>query len=405
MIKTVRIIIYATAALLLAWMLPWLGDFLFSSPYRTPFTHYSCTAERFVVLDHDGDGVFYHDMEGNTYTEAEFDSMLPMFYYRQLLADGRLPDTIRGVAVTPQTIGRENFMFRTTPSDINVCKPRLYPLLESMSGRVELQMPPDVFRMKPEMEFIDIASNEVDEEKSLRFAKVLRDKGFVYPAKVISGNPTTRKEYDEGYLLIDAEGKLFHLKQTVGRPYFRQIPLPAGVVAEQAFITEFSSRANYGFVTDTQNRLYAVSAPGYEVRELPVEGFDPYTESISMIGDMFNWTLRINGHGRERYYAVDAGDFSLAATHTYDYPEDRWDAVSEYLFPFRAEFTSHEDKFVRPRIGGFSWKALIINAVLAVAFFVSGRRRRAARGCRMLQAALILPLGVFLFIPSLILKD
>lgn len=407
MIKATKTIICALAAILLAWGLPWLCDFLFSSPYRTPFTHYSCVAERFICLDYTGKDVVYRDFEGNTYTEAEFDSMLPMFYYRQLLADGRLPDTIRGVAVTPQRIGRENFMFRTNPSDLNVRKPTLYPLLESMSGRVELQMPPDVFRIAPGIEFIDIASNSVVEEKSDRFARMMLEKGFTYPAARVSGNPTTRKEYDEGYLVVDARGELFHLKQTVGRPYLKHIALPEGVRAEEAFITEFPSRCTYGFITDTQNRLYVVLAPGYEVREIPVPGFDPHTQGLSLIGDMFNWTFRITSAGSESYYAVNASDLSLADTHTYDFPDDCWDAASEYVFPFRLSFTDYDDKYVYLRAAGFSWKAIILNALLAAAFVLIRRRgrREGLQGCTWLSALLILPFGLFLFVPLLVLGE
>ena len=52
---------------------------------------------------------------------------------------------------------------------------------------------------------------------------MLVQKGFAFPACYASGNPTTRKDYDEGYLVLDANHKLFHLKCTKGRPYV-QLP-------------------------------------------------------------------------------------------------------------------------------------------------------------------------------------
>lgn len=48
-------------------------------------------------------------------------------------------------------------------------------------------------------------------------------KNFRFPAIEIVGNPTVKKEYDEGYLLLDADRRLFHLKQVKGRPYVRAI--------------------------------------------------------------------------------------------------------------------------------------------------------------------------------------
>lgn len=55
------------------------------------------------------------DRGGRTYTDREFDSILPTFYARQLLNDERFPDSLCGVAVTPRLLQSENFMFRSTP--------------------------------------------------------------------------------------------------------------------------------------------------------------------------------------------------------------------------------------------------------------------------------------------------
>ena len=57
-------------------------------------------------------------------------------------------------------------------------------------------------------------------------------KDFRFPAIEIAGNPTVKKEYDEGYLLLDADRRLFHLKQVKGRPYVRAITLPEGLTLE-----------------------------------------------------------------------------------------------------------------------------------------------------------------------------
>ena len=130
------------------------------------FTLYSCVTESFASIDFNDGEIVRHDASGKTYTDREFDSILPLFYYRQLLSDGRQPDTLRGVALTPQTVSMQSFYFRNSPSDINKVKPELYPLLEAMSGRVELQMPPDVFRIHDRIEFIDMATNRVNDRKA-----------------------------------------------------------------------------------------------------------------------------------------------------------------------------------------------------------------------------------------------
>lgn len=177
-----QILLYVTIVLLLVWQLPWCYNFFTSKPEKTPFTLYSFVIDDFAMMGQEGDkGMVRRDLSGNTYTQAQFDSILPMFYVRQLMADERFPDTINGVPVTPRLVQMENFNFRTVPSDINAPRIGLYPLLESMSGRVDLKMPGDVFRITDTgIEFVTIASNTIDHEKSSRFTEAMKKKGFVF---------------------------------------------------------------------------------------------------------------------------------------------------------------------------------------------------------------------------------
>ena len=48
-------------------------------------------------------------------------------------------------------------------------------------------------------------------------------------------------------MLLDRDGKLFHLKQLRGRPYVRYVELPDSVRITDIFVTEFSNRRSYAF--------------------------------------------------------------------------------------------------------------------------------------------------------------
>lgn len=401
MIRLSKIILFFTAVVLLAWLLPWTYRFLTVRPDRTPFTLYSCVTESFASIDFNDGEIVRHDASGKTYTDREFDSILPLFYYRQLLSDGRQPDTLRGVALTPQTVSMQSFYFRNSPSDINKVKPELYPLLEAMSGRVELQMPPDVFRIHDRIEFIDMATNRVNDRKSDLFTRALQAKGFEFPAACVSGNPTTRKEYDEGYMLLDGKGGLYHFKQLRGRPYVRRVDLPDSVRIADIFITEFSNRRSYAFLSDEAHNFYVLTNPGYELKQLPVGHFDPRSENIMIVADLFNWTVSISGEEGTRYYAVDADDYSLCDTLAYPAAEGVRQRVAEWLFPFDLSFTSYDDQYVYPRLGRFSACALLLNVLLAVAYLIV--RRRHLR-CAWLPAAGIVLLGLFLFVPLMVIR-
>lgn len=279
---------------------------------------------------------------GVQYTQEQVDSLLPFFYMRQLMADERFPDTINGVGFTPREAQMAAFSFRSNPMDINVVKIPLYPLLESKSGRVDLVMPDDVFRGTDSgIEFIQSKTNTIDERKSRMFTDMMLKKGFAFPIRYISGNPTARKEYDEGYLLLDSNGKLFHLKQTVGRPYVRHIELPGDVKAKYLFITEFKDRKTLGFITDEDNRLYVLNNGSYDLVKTGVERFNPETDALSIFGNLFDWTVCVKRHDGSYYYALDAKDYSLIRSLS---------IPGEGGSIFGLHFTSPSDKYVKPRL-------------------------------------------------------
>lgn len=342
MIRFSKLFFGFTVFVLLLWLLPWAYNFVFYKPERTPFTLWSCVVGDFAVVDFAGDGIVRRDRGGRTYTDREFDSILPTFYARQLLNDERFPDSLCGVAVTPRLLQSENFMFRSTPAEINKPRTGLYPLLESMSGRVDLEMPDDVFRITSSgIEFVVMATNRIDRGKSDRFTEAMTRKGFRFPALAVAGNPSTRKEYDEGYLLLDASRQLFHLKQVKGRPYVRAIDLPEGVQPEHLFVTEFPSHRTLGFLTDTENGFHVLSKPSYEIVRVGIPGWNPESESLTVIGNMFDWTVRVTGAGADRYYAVDARrEYRLIDSMVYG---------SERTPLPGLVFTSYDDGYVKPR--------------------------------------------------------
>lgn len=341
MLRFSKIFLAATVALLLLWQLPWCYAFVASRPSSVPFTLYSPLAGDFISTGRlAGEGVVRADRSGRRYTERQADSLLPFFYFRQLVSDERFPDTLLGRPVSPREVQVANFTFRASARDLNCSTPGLYPLLESLSGRVDLSMPDDVFRITAEgMEFVRMAGNTIDRPKSDLFTQTLAGKGFRFPATRIAGNPTARKEYDEGYLLCDSGGSLFHLKQVCGRPYVRAIPLPEGVEVDCLFVTEFRSRLTRGLFTDPQGRLYVVDA-AYAVRPTGVDRYDPRADDLLIIGNLADWTVRVDTEGAVRYYAIRADNYALIDTLTFRTGPAQVPGL---------HFTSSTDKYVRPR--------------------------------------------------------
>ncbi len=342
MTKFSRFFFWFVIIVLAAWQLPWAVSFFSYRPEDAPFVLYSNVIGDFAMITrHEGEPARYADRKGNVYAVREFDSILPCFYARQLYSQDRFPDSICGRPSDVHEVIRNNFVFRSVPSDINREIPGIYFLMESMSGRVDLEMPDDAFRLtSSSIEFIDMDENRINEGKSRLFTDMMLSKGFVFPALCVSGNPTVMKEYDQGYILVDSANRLYHMKMMRGRPYFRHIDIPSDIVPQHVFINEFASRSTLAMFTDTENGFYVVSMPGYEIRKVNIPAFDPEKDRMMIIGNMDDWTICIESDGSVHYYAVSARDFSL---------------LSEMEYPMQKNcihglrFTSADDKYVKPR--------------------------------------------------------
>ena len=125
----IKILYIGLSVFLRSWIIPSLVELSLDSSSRYPFTYYSSVVNQFCYFDQEDDNVRGRDMSGRTYTDAEFDRVLPMFYYRQLAMENALPDSIQGVPVDLHTIARNNFFFWYKPKDKNTPVIALYPIL------------------------------------------------------------------------------------------------------------------------------------------------------------------------------------------------------------------------------------------------------------------------------------
>ena len=297
---------------------------------------------------------------------------MPTFYYRQLFSKDRLPDTINGKEVTPKIIAHGNFTFKQSGRDVNVTKPALNMIMESMPDRIDLENPIEAFRTTDRITFIDMRDNTVNEKKSALFDKVMKQKGFEFPVRTLSGNPTNRKEYDEGYLMVDNNHRVFHVKQTKGLPYVRETGVAPELGIEHVAITEFSNRKTLGLLTDKDNNLYVLNRD-YTLHKLPIDKYDPKTNTLTIMGDIFYWTLKISDERGVTTYAVDAD--------------------------------SYDDQWVKPRVSMGSCWVLILNFVLAaLLYFTACKGSTCSRHQKFITTVATMILGIYLFIPLLVCK-
>ena len=360
--RNLKYVIIALGLIVLAWLLPALYELVSPRTDKAPFVLYSCLDSTFIRFENDGKQVHYIDFRGQEFTKSEADSLLPLFSFRQLVAEGRLPDSLFGVALTPKLIQQNAFHFKTSPKQLNKPAVGLYTMLESASGRVDLTLPTDVFRLTDDgLEFIDCETNTVNKAKSLSFSRELTKHGFTFPVRLIWGNGTTRKDYDNGFLLTDSQDRLFQLKMVKGTPFVREIATNNTVGWKQLFTIEPANRKLIGLVVSNDNKLFAVRSNG-QIAEIGVPDtsfvhrpsvlfYDPQEMQITIVGDLFHWTITEYTATDSRYYAVDANTFEQVACAVIPDPDRPLSQrIERILLPVRLRFTSWRTQLIAPNI-------------------------------------------------------
>ena len=363
-ISNLKYIIIVLAIIVLAWLLPALYELVTPRTDKMPFVVYSCLDSSFIRFEVSDKQVRYVDFRGQEFTKSEADSLLPLFAFRQLVAEGRLPDSLNGIALTPKLIQQNAFHFKTSPKQLNKPAIGLYTMLESASGRVDLQLPPDVFRLTDEgLEFIDCETNTVNRAKSLSFSRELTKHGFTFPVQLIWGNGTTRKDYDNGFLLTDANNRLFQLKMVKGTPWVREIKNEKLKIKNyiQLFTIEPANRQLIGLVVSDDHRLFAVRSNGTLVQvgksnyKRPTTDdqlvYDPQAMQINIVGDLLHWTITLYTATDTRYYAVDASTFEQVTCAIVPDPElPLAQRIERWILPVRLRFTSWQTQLIYPNI-------------------------------------------------------
>lgn len=364
-----RILIILIVTLVAMWAVPAIVKKAASSSQRYPFTYYSSIIEQFCYREVEGKKASLRDASGRKYTESEFDSILPMMYYRQLSTDGRMPDSIRGQEVTMPQIRQRSFTFRYTCNETSTPAIGLYVMYEALPKRLNLETPDDVFRIKRSVEFIDVATNRVNSEKSDLFTKELEEKGFVFPAQWAQGILTIRKPYDEGYFTLDAEGKLFHMKMVNNRPFIRDTHIGDSIDVAYFSMLSVPDKRFYGFLFDTEGSMYILEAPTYKLLKLDMPPIDIRKDNVMIMANMFFWTVNVLKPDGRYTYALHNDNLKRADEAFIAANIDNWDTISQWMFPAYITLKEYNTKYIKPQLHFTSCRVFILNAVLALLFF------------------------------------
>ena len=110
-----RFFLIITGVLLLAHYLPagfWL---LADKSQRAPYVYYSSVTNKFLLYRFGKGEPLRVDTTGKVYERDEFEALLPLDNYTQLLRDGKMPKSINGIPIPVERLRRERINVRIKP--------------------------------------------------------------------------------------------------------------------------------------------------------------------------------------------------------------------------------------------------------------------------------------------------
>lgn len=376
---TYRAVVVVATTVVMLWALPSLVRMLTDAPAGYPYVQYSSVMREFCLIDYSDKSRPLQDLRGRRYTNEEFDSIMPLLNFRQLVADGRQPDSLMGVALTPNVVMAKSVVYSHYPFKIDHPRLGLYVMFESASKRLGLELPDDIFEIDRNIAFRRNDTNEIDTLKSRLFNDALLQAGFSFPCRWVEGNMSVRKRYDEGYFALDADGRLFHLKMVEGRPFVRDTRLADSISVTAFAPMEPGDRRFYGFMMTKGGDVYILERDSmdYKPLRLDIGEFDPATDNLRVMGNMLFWTVTVQSPRGSESYALETQSLRCVDSLHIEPTVDPWLEVARWLFPFYIESINPLTRYVSPQIVTTGFQAMITNVVAALlsGILYRGRRR------------------------------
>ncbi len=407
MLKLSRLFLILIVVFVAAIYIPeyyWLG---FAERNKYPMAFYSPVLHDFLIGRFQNSRYYYTDSSGKEYSRKQVDRLLPFTNYRLLAAKGQMPDSVNGVKIDLDEVRLNNVTIRVRAKDMDTPVIPLYPLFESKPPRLKLEMPKEFFRINQRFEFITAQSNSINEPLSRAFTSALNRKNFTFPAKGIYGNPTTRKAFDEGYFIVDAANKLFHVKKVHGKPYCAAVPVPDSLRIKNIVVKENQLREQYGLLITENSQVYYIMYDHYRLQKLPLQHYDYSKAQLIILSDLFYRVFNV---------VTDTTLHSVVTDRQYQpigFYNESWPGqeqsmagvVSRYLFPFTLKLTKSTSRYVDLYFDGFHTQALIINVLFLLLTIGLMKKRNVQIPRKWYDLLLVFITGVYGFLGILIFEN
>lgn len=338
--KLSRYALIVLAVVVMSLYLPRLYHMVFEKKAGKTQLFFSPVIKEFVFREMVGEGHRFvtQDESGKNYDRHTFEALIPFIYYKNMELWGKLPLTIDGQTFDKQTIKKNRRVFELKPRMITDRSPRIqvFPLLESQPGRTRLRFPEDAFRVKGRMEFINVDTNTVEEGLTSQFTGTLNQAGFTFPARLAAGRVSILKPFDEGFFIVDADGRVYHVKRAGGKPVVVKTSIPVDIEVRHIKVTENNKKEIYGLLLSEKGELYLITYDNYRLIKLPLINYNPDTMDFKLLVNPLYRTAVYSDNRTIRAVAMDS-EYKPVARYERDMfygKKTITDSFFEAVFPF-----------------------------------------------------------------------
>ncbi len=365
------------------------------------YVFFSPSQDKFIYKQHYGGHNFiFGDSLGNTFNRKEFEEALPFTYWRNLDIQKRLPLIIKGIKYSKKQIKQGRQSFRLTFKNLyeNSKQIPLYPLFNPSSKKGMIAFPDIMFSLQKSFEVYNSEHENKNSDLESAYTKILLEKGFVFPAKIIAGKTTNIKPLDEGYFLLDSEDKLFHMKKYDDKLYVKNIHYNSDIKIKYIKISESRKKEFYGTLLSQKNEVYLITYDDYKLVKLPLKHYKPESMILEIYANSLNKTIRYRDEKNVYALALDKnynylGEFKVSIPQV----NPIYKTIYEYIFPFIIEENRYKT-FEEYSFKIASVKAFKVSFVLALLYFVFLYFRKKDLKSNILRFFLILFAGIFALI-------
>lgn len=400
--KLSRYLIVIVIVFALSNALPNIYDTLFDVRVDPPFVTYSVIKNDFIVSRSEGGEVVYSDTKGNYLDRRKVDELQPFLFYNQLTNDGRMPDTLLGEKTDLSVISKEFFYNNIESSNYSKPAYNLYILFESQSGRVGVEYPEDFFRLGNGIEFINCRTNKIDKAKSEKFTNAMLKAGFVFPAGLVAGIPFDFKSHDDGNLITDKNGKLYHMKMVKGEPYFVKIATEDNFSIKHIECVDNRNYTEFmAYIITENNKIHILKTKDYCITELPIDDYIPEDQRLTIIGDYKTRHAALVGPDYIKAYAIDK-NYNLIDSYSEEWlvKEDMIQGkLVRIIFPFVLKLKPGNSEFLKldfSGLSGYGW--ILVNGILVLIYLFILIKRKNVIKKNIMDICTIGLCGIFGFI-------